>query len=93
MAKKDKDHVSRMALVSLNRTKRRCDFPPFAPPILPSFHYLCSANVTPTYNPQAVILVSLVLKDLTFTSLVESGFFLSPMSQSGRDTIRQSVNK
>lgn len=26
------------------------------------FHYFCSANITETYNPQAVILVSLVLK-------------------------------
>lgn len=33
MAKKDEDHVSRMALVSLNRAKRRYDSPPFAPPL------------------------------------------------------------
>lgn len=48
MAKKDEDHVSRMAVISLNRTKRRSAFPPFVPPILPSFHYLFSANVTET---------------------------------------------
>lgn len=50
MAKKDEDHVSMMAVISLNRTKRRSDFPPFVPPILPSFHYLFSANVTETLS-------------------------------------------
>lgn len=65
-----------MALVSLNRTKRLYDFPPFVPP--PPYYQasiICVLQTSQQHNPQAVILVSLVLKDPTFTSLVESGGF------------------